>query len=69
MGEKCSCFLQVVRMILDVRGLIDWIWIKNSVKWYWEYVAWYCFDSQWEQTSWKWTGNVSIDTNLLVVKR
>jgi hypothetical protein len=25
----------VAKMILDVRGLINWIQIKNSVKWYW----------------------------------
>ncbi len=35
-------------LILDVRGLIKWIQIKNSVKWYWECVASYYFNSQCE---------------------
>jgi hypothetical protein len=38
-------------LILDVRGLIKWIQIKNSVKWYWECVASYYFNSQCEHTS------------------
>jgi hypothetical protein len=33
-GKKCSFLFQVARMILDTRGLIDLIQIKNNVKWY-----------------------------------
>ncbi len=49
-GKNAIFFLQMARMILDVRSLIDWIQIKNSVKWYWECAASHCFNSQWEHT-------------------
>jgi len=32
--KKCSFFLQVIRMILDLKGLIDQIKKQNNVKWY-----------------------------------
>jgi hypothetical protein len=42
---------------------------KNRLKWYKECVVSYCLNSLWEHTSWKWTGGVSVDTYLLVVKK
>ncbi len=69
MGKECNFLLQVARMIFDVKGLIDWIQIKNSVKWYWKCATSYCFNSHGNiplrnenvvflltQTSWLWRG-------------
>jgi hypothetical protein len=75
MGEIMQFFLQMARMILDVRGLIDWIWKQNNVKWYWECAASYCLIPNGSipltdehvlflltQTSWLWRVRVNIGT-------
>jgi hypothetical protein len=60
---------QVARMLINIKGLKDWIQIKNRLKWYKECGIAYCFNSLWKHTFWKWTHGVSVDTYLLVVNR
>ncbi len=74
-GKECNFLRQMARMILNVKGLINWIQKQNNVKWYWEYVASYSLIPngkiplgdeqvvfQLTYTFWLWRGRVYIGT-------
>jgi hypothetical protein len=69
--------IQAIRMTLHIKGLKDWIQIKNRLKWYKKCVASYYLNIflgdekvvlRLTHTSWRWKGGVLIDTYFLEMK-